>query len=292
MPVNVFGNSTSNNSNKKIDTSSFVKKPYLKTNFIESNFEEDIHLRNQYRNKKLPDPISIRDACCKNYVDNLFNNPSIIKNTDQIDFNDKNLNNVHFIEVNSKPTLEEQLTPKIYVDQAILDGVNEPSLLRVDPDEKLNLDEQNSLVLLSNLSLIKTVIKLLTKFYVDVKFNDLSIIRNTAYVNFNNQNLDNVRFLKVNSLPVVCEHLTPKFYVDQTILFSVHESPLLILDPGEKLKLDEQDSINLNSTLTSPKTIVEKPTKSYVDSLHESSRNRRDLSSVFNDQDNEFDEKK
>ena len=31
------------------------------------------------------------------------------------------------------------------------------------------------------------------------------------------------------------------------------------------------------------------PTKSYVDSLHESSRNRRDLSSVFNDQDNEFD---
>ena len=29
--------------------------------------------------------------------------------------------------------------------------------------------------------------------------------------------------------------------------------------------------------------------KSFVDSLHGSSRNRRDLSSVFNDQDNEFD---
>ena len=29
--------------------------------------------------------------------------------------------------------------------------------------------------------------------------------------------------------------------------------------------------------------------KSYVDSLHESSRNRQDLSSVFKDQDNEFD---
>ena len=35
-------------------------------------------------------------------------------------------------------------------------------------------------------------------------------------------------------------------------------------------------------------TLIELPTKSYVDSLHESSRNRRDLSSVFNDQDNEF----
>ena len=55
------------------------------------------------------------------------------------------------------------------------------------------------------------------------------------------------------------------------------------------LKQDKQDSIILKSTLTSPKTIIEIPTKSYVDSLHENGRNRRDLSTVFNDQDNEFD---
>ena len=64
-------------------------------------------------------------------------------------------------------------------------------------------------------------------------------------------------------------------------------SSFLRLDPNEKLKLDEQDSIFLDSILTSPKTISELPAKSYVDSLHESSRNRRDLSSVFNDQENE-----
>ena len=64
------------------------------------------------------------------------------------------------------------------------------------------------------------------------------------------------------------------------------------LDPDEKLNLDEQDSLLLNSSLTSPKTIIELPTKSYVDSLHENGRNRRDLSSVFNDQDNEFDNNK
>ena len=69
----------------------------------------------------------------------------------------------------------------------------------------------------------------------------------------------------------------------------MHESSLLGQDPNEKLKLDEQDSIILNSSLSSPKTIIEMPTKSYVDSLHESSGNTRDLSSVFNDQDNEFD---
>ena len=32
-PINVFGNS-SNNSEQKIDTSLFVQKPYLRTNFL------------------------------------------------------------------------------------------------------------------------------------------------------------------------------------------------------------------------------------------------------------------
>ena len=113
MPINVFGNRNSNNSGNKIDTSLFVQKPYLRTNYIEANIGEDIDLKNQNRIKNLPDPISIRKAALKNYVDNEFNDPSIIKNTNQVDFDDKNLNNVHFIKANSIPTLEEQLTPKI-----------------------------------------------------------------------------------------------------------------------------------------------------------------------------------
>ena len=67
---------------------------------------------------------------------------------------------------------------------------------------------------------------------------------------------------------------------------------MLRLDPDEKINLCEQDSILLSSTLTLPKTVIELPTRNYVDSLHESSRNRRDLSSVSNDQDNEFDNTK
>ena len=69
-------------------------------------------------------------------------------------------------------------------------------------------------------------------------------------------------------------------------------SSLLLLDFDEKLKQDEQDSIIPNSMLTSSKTKIEIPTKSYVDSLHESSRNRADLSTVFTDHDNEFDKNK
>ena len=41
MPINVFGNSSHDNNNK-IDTSIFVQKPYLRTNYIESNVKENI----------------------------------------------------------------------------------------------------------------------------------------------------------------------------------------------------------------------------------------------------------
>ena len=64
MPINVFGNSSHDNNNK-IDTSLFVQKPYLRSNYIEANIEEDIDLKNQYRIKNIPDPISIREAASK-----------------------------------------------------------------------------------------------------------------------------------------------------------------------------------------------------------------------------------
>ena len=128
-----------------------------------------------------------------------------------------------------------------------------------------------------------------TKSFVNSRLNDPSIIKNNTHVDFQDKNPDNVRFVKVNSMPAVGEQLTAKYYVDEIIFRSVHESSLLRLDPDEKLKLDEKDSIILNSTLTSTKTIIELPTKSYVVSLHEINRFRRDLSSAFNDQDNEFD---
>ena len=47
MPIKVFGNSNSNDNGSKIDTSTFVEKPYVRTNYLESNFEEDIDSENQ-----------------------------------------------------------------------------------------------------------------------------------------------------------------------------------------------------------------------------------------------------
>ena len=41
MPINVFGN-RSNNSEQKIDTSLFVQKPFLRTNYIEANLKKTL----------------------------------------------------------------------------------------------------------------------------------------------------------------------------------------------------------------------------------------------------------
>ena len=145
MPNNVFGNS-SKNSDNKIDTSLFVQKPYLRTNYIESNIEEDIDTRNQYRIKNLPDPLSITEACSKHYADNLFNDPSITKNNAHIDLNDRNIVNARFIQVNQWPQIDSHLTAKLYVDTEI----DQPSLVRSNQDNDFNtynLTNINSIIL-------------------------------------------------------------------------------------------------------------------------------------------------
>ena len=82
----------------------------------------------------------------------------------------------------------------------------------------------------------------------------------------------------------------------------VDEASLLRLDPNETIDLENQDSIILNFTKTSPVTIIELPTKAYIDSLHEENeRSRRDLGIDFydessdlvkNNQDNDFKDNK
>ena len=80
MPVNVFGNQfSSSEKDIKNDTSSFVQKPYLGTKYNESNVKENIDMKNQFRIKNIPDPISIRETASKNYVDNEIKNFSVTR---------------------------------------------------------------------------------------------------------------------------------------------------------------------------------------------------------------------
>ena len=98
MPINVFGNSSSNNNGNKIDTSLFVQRPYLRTNYIESDLQEDIDLKNVYKIKNLPDPINDKDPVNKIYIDNKL--ADMIKrntqNDDYISFLDNDDNEYKF----------------------------------------------------------------------------------------------------------------------------------------------------------------------------------------------------
>ena len=145
MPLKVFGNS-SNSSESRIHTSLLVQKPYLRSNYLESNIEENIDPKNQYRIKNLPDPISPRDAISKNYVFNLFNDSNNLKNTEIIDLNDRNITNARFIQVSQLPQIDSPLTTKLYVDNAI----DQPSLVRNIQDNDFNsynLTKINSITL-------------------------------------------------------------------------------------------------------------------------------------------------
>ena len=162
MPINVFGNS-SNNSDNKIDTKLFVQKPYLRHSYLEANKEDDICLKNQFRIKNLPDPISIREAASKHYVDKLFNDPSIIKNTEHIDLNDRNITNARFIQVNQWPQIDSHLTAKLYVDT----HKDRSSLVRNNQDNDFN---NKNLTNINSITLNTQAVndnQVITKAYVD-----------------------------------------------------------------------------------------------------------------------------
>ena len=67
-----------------------------------------------------------------------MNEPSTIRNNADVDFKDKNLDNVRFIEVNSMSAVPEHLTPRNYVDNAISNSVDEPSAAGNNQDNDFN----------------------------------------------------------------------------------------------------------------------------------------------------------
>ena len=121
-----------------------------------------------------------------------------------------------------------------------------------------------------------------SKLYVDNKFNDPPMIKNTAHVDFIDKNLDNVRFVKVSSSPAVAEHLTAKYYVDQAVSNSVHETTLI--RNNEDSNFDKFGLTNINSNTSNTEAIHDALviTKSYVDQFYqENERPRRDLGIDF-----------
>ena len=104
MPINVFGNSL-NNSDSKIDTSIFVQKSYLRHNYIETDIDHDINLKNQYRIINSLQPINDNDVVNKIYIDT--------KIADIIKKNTQNDDYISFIDNDNVEYKLEKYKPKI-----------------------------------------------------------------------------------------------------------------------------------------------------------------------------------
>ena len=229
MPTNVFGNSNSNNSENRIDTSLFVQEPYLRTNYIEADIEEDINMKNQFKIKNLPCPQENSDGVCKFYVDNLFKDPSILKNTEHIDLNGRNFTNARFIQVNLLHQFDSHLTAKLYVDYAI----DESSLVRNNQDNDFI---NNNLTNIGSITLNKQAVndnEVITESYGDLFHNDnertrrdsgldfcdesSDLVKNNQDSDLNDSKLSNLDSIKVNRDPTSDNELANKKYVDDSI---------------------------------------------------------------------------
>ena len=181
MPINVFGYSSNNNDNK-IDTSLFVQKPYLRTNYIESKIEEDIDLKNQYKIKNLPDPTNLQDACSKNYVDNAINEVSLVRNNRDNDFGNYNLTNITSITLNKQAENDNEVITKAYVDQFHQENERSRRDLGID-------------------------------FYNESS----DLVKNNQDNNFNDNKLTNINSITINNNPTDENHVSNKKHIDDSI---------------------------------------------------------------------------
>ena len=181
MPINVFGNS-SNNFEQKIDTSLFVQKPYLRSNYIEANIEEDIDLKNQYKIKNLIYPINLHDACNKNYFNNSIDETSLIRNNKNNDFGNYNLTNINSITLNNQPINDNEVVTKSYVDQFHNDNERSRRDLGIDFYNESNI-----------------------------------LVKNNQDIDLNDNKLTNINSITINNKPTDDNHVSNKKYVDDEL---------------------------------------------------------------------------
>ena len=254
-----FGRPINRDKTKSNIKTSDVTKSYIRDNYIESEMEENINMKNKYYIKNIPLAVELDDSISKRYgdtnylkisnydndsivrnnthtnfnnntliglnsiylnqdpeydlqvstkqyVDNKFNDPSIVKNTDHVDFNDKNLDNVRFVNVNSYPADNSHLTCKEYVDNNIIWGIHNSSLLRLDPNEILDIPNQDHITLNSAFTSPPTIL--------NIPISNQHLVRNNQDNDFNNYKLSNILSVSVNNQPIEDNDLVTKFYVD------------------------------------------------------------------------------
>ena len=171
----------------------------------------------------------MREAASKHYVDNLFNDPSIIKNTEHIDLNGRNITNARFIQVNQWPQIDSHLTPRLYVDNA----VDESSLVRNNHDNDFFINNLTNIISITLNTQAVNDNQVITKAYVDqfhqehersrrdlgVDFYNESndIVKNNEDNQLNDKKLTNLDSITINRNPSSDNEVSNKKYIDDEL---------------------------------------------------------------------------
>ena len=161
----------------------------MRSKYIEANIEEGIDLKKQYKSKNLSDPTNTQDSSSKNYVDNLFNDPSIIKNNAHINLNDRSITNARFIQVYQLQQIDSHLTAKLYVDTAI----DEVSLVRNNQDNDFNNNNLTNINSLTSNKQAENDNELITKACVDQFHQENERSRRDLGIDFHDESNDSVK---------------------------------------------------------------------------------------------------
>ena len=134
-----FGRAISSTSTSTVG----VSKTYIRANYIESNLEEDIDLKNQFKILNLPNPTLLQDPATKYYVDNKtvdlvpnseFDNTTIVRTNKNNNFNGNTITGCESIYVNRDPQYDLELSTKRYTDTLI----DESSIVRNNKENIFN----------------------------------------------------------------------------------------------------------------------------------------------------------
>ena len=154
----------------------------------ELDLKKIIDMVKQYKIKNLPDPISIKEAASKLYVDKKFSDPSIRKHSAHVDVNDRNLNNVKFVKILNLPVGRDHLTPKISVHNAV-EGFTLVRTYRTNYFNRISLINFLCSILISEPNNFNHAA---TKGYVDNTIDVTSLVKINESVNFGNISVSNI----------------------------------------------------------------------------------------------------
>ena len=178
---------------------------------IETNFNNNTFtgLDSIYVNR---DPTYNLELCTKQYTDTLVDESTILRNNQDNNVNNNEISNIKAISVNLIPNNKfddyeiDELVPKSIIDEFVSTNIDEATLLRLDPDEKLKIAEQDYITLNSSLTSPKTI---------NIPISNQNLVRSNQNTDFQNHSLTNISSITLNNQAVNDNEVITKAYVDQ-----------------------------------------------------------------------------